>query len=302
MTGTVLAISQLAFGDGNNGQWKSLGFNIDGQTWVQGDANHCQPNSGANPATVFPNGNGGIDNSFGHNLLPILVSLDPNLVTDANSDLSSGVFTTMLKMLCLPPTGDVSGMTTKLFGGTNLGATPKWDGTDVWPVDPGLLTNPADPSSSSIVFPDSSVTGTTFDTGKNQTFVLRIPLHVNGQIVWMKLTLYAAEATATLSADRRSATLGVLGGVVNTEDLVAEIEKVSYALGFCSSSVYPTLLQTVRQASDIMADGTQDPTKTCNGISVGLGFQMQEVQLGNVGPAFPDEPSCASGASDAGPG
>ena len=38
----------------------------------------------------------------------------------------------------------------------------------------------------------------------------------------------------------------------------------------------------IRQASDIMVDGTQDPAKTCNGISIGLGFEMSELQFGNV--------------------
>jgi hypothetical protein len=314
MTGTVLAFSQLALGNGNNGEWKSLGSNIDGETWtpVDGgtDPNHCLPSSGADPATVFPNGNNGIDNSFGHNLLPLILGIYPTLVSDTNNGLANGTFTAMLKMYCLPPTGDVTGMITKLFGGTQLGITadggtamtPKWDGTDRWPVDPALLTNPMDAESSSIVFPGSSVTGAMFDTGKNQTFVLTLPLNVNGQTSSLKLTLYAAEATATLSADRRSATGGVLGGVVDTEELVAELQKLGYQLNLCNQSFWPTFIAMIRQASDIMADGTQDPTKTCNGISVGLGFQLREVQLGPVGTSIPGGPSCASGAADAGPG
>ena len=37
------------------------------------------------------------------------------------------------------------------------------------------------------------------------------------------------------------------------------------------------------QASDIMQDGTQDPTKTCDGISIGIGFEARVVQLGAAG-------------------
>jgi hypothetical protein len=40
----------------------------------------------------------------------------------------------------------------------------------------------------------------------------------------------------------------------------------------------------VRRASDILSDGTQDPTKECDGISIGVQFEMKEVQLGPVGP------------------
>jgi hypothetical protein len=34
------------------------------------------------------------------------------------------------------------------------------------------------------------------------------------------------------------------------------------------------------QASDILSDGTQDPTQTGDGISIGLGFNATVVQLG----------------------
>ena len=46
----------------------------------------------------------------------------------------------------------------------------------------------------------------------------------------------------------------------------------------------------IRQASDIMADGTQDPNSVCNGISVGLGFNMLFAGLGDIAPPAPDPP------------
>jgi len=36
--------------------------------------------------------------------------------------------------------------------------------------------------------------------------------------------------------------------------------------------------------SDIMTDGSQDPTKECDGISFGIQLEMKEVQIGEVGP------------------
>ncbi len=41
-----------------------------------------------------------------------------------------------------------------------------------------------------------------------------------------------------------------------------------------------------------MSDGTQDPTKTCDGISIGLGFEMTLAQRGGVGPAKPTQMAC----------
>jgi hypothetical protein len=282
--GTVLAASALTFGEGNSGQWKKFGFDLDGQTTTGTSKDVCKPNSGGSPGTAYPDGDNGIDNSFGKNLLPQILSLYPTWVSDINYSLTHGLFTVLLKLDCLPPTGDVPVMTTKLFGGTTLGMSPKFDGTDKWPVAPELLSNSMDPESSTILFNKCTVMGSAFDTGKNETFILSVPVTTMTKSTTIKLTLYAAQTQMTLAADRKSATLGMIGGVLNTEEFVAEVKKVGDLLGLCGTGLFDGLLTQIRQASDILADGTQDPNKTCDGISMGLGFEMKEVQLGVVGP------------------
>jgi hypothetical protein len=290
--GTVLAGTKLVFGEGNSGQWKKVGVNIDGLTSTAASKDVCKPNAGASTLTPYPDGDDGIDNSFGKNLLPQIISLYPNWVGDINNGIKNGIFTVLLKMECLPPKGDVPVLTTKLFGGTTLGAMPKFDGTDTWPVAPELLSNLMDPESSTIVFKKSSVTGTTFDSGKNETFILTVPVMTQSKSTSIKLTLYGAQTTMTLADDRKSATNGMISGVLNTEEFVAEIKKVGALLGLCDSTLFTNLVTQVRQSSDIMADGTQDPNKTCDGISMGLGFEMKEVKLGDVGKATPVGMSC----------
>ncbi len=266
-----------------------MGFNVDGLVSTAVSADVCQTNSGGSAATAYPDGNNGIDNSFGRNVLPLMLSLFPSWVTDANVGLQNGSYNMLLKSYCLPPTGDVPVLTTKLFEGTALGAIPQFDGTDTWPVSPALLSNPTDPESSTITFDMSSVTGTTFDSGKHQTVVLVLPFVSSTRI---RLTLHAAQVTMTLAADRKSATGGILGGVLDTEELITEVKNIGYSLGLCDSPLFANLLTSIRQASDIVADGSQDPTKTCNGISIGFGFEMREVKLGAVGLAAPVAMSC----------
>ncbi len=290
--GPVFAGTKLSFGDGNSGQWKKVGFNLDGLVSTALSQDVCKPNAGAFGITPYPDGDEGIDNSFGKNLLPQIIGLYPTWVTDINNGIQDGIFNLLLKMECLPPMGDVPEFTTKLFGGTKLGTMPKFDGTDKWPVSPELLSNPMDPESSTILFKKSSVMGTAFDSGKNDTFILTVPVSTPTKTTSIKLTLYAAHMTMTLGADRKSATSGRIGGVLNTEEFVAEMKKVGSLLGLCGGAVFTGLLTQVRQASDIMADGSQDPNKTCDGISMGLGFEMTEVQLGDVGPAAPVGMAC----------
>jgi len=290
--GTVLAVSELGFGQGDAGEWKKFGFNIDGLLSTAASKDVCKPSSGAEPSTPYPDGDGGIDNSFGKNLLPVILSLYPTWEPDINIGIQEGVFTSLLKLECLPPTGDVAVLNTRLYGATTLDYTPKFDGTDKWPVAPELLSDLMDPLSSTVVFDHSSVKGATFDSGKNNTFILTVPLKQNNQTTSLKLTLHSARITMTLADDRLSATEGRIGGVLKTEELVAEVKKVGVVLNLCDTLVFDDILTTVRQASDIMVDGSQDPEQTCDGISLGLAFKMMPAQIGEVGPPAPVGTAC----------
>ncbi|MBK8252222.1 MAG: hypothetical protein IPK82_06085 [Polyangiaceae bacterium] len=290
--GVVLAVTSLSFGEGDSGQWKSVGYNLDGLETTAVSKDVCQPNSGAATSTPYPDGDMGIDNSFGKNLVPLILSLYPTWVDDVNNGIQKGIFTSLLKLDCVPPTGDVPSFTSRLYGATDLGTAPKFDGTDQWPVAPELLSDPNDPFSSTVIFAGSSIKDNLYDSGPNQTYILTVPLKTQTQTTSIKLTLYAARTTMTLAEDRKSATSGTIGGVVNTEDVVAEVKKIGALLDLCDTAILDSMLSQVRQASDIMADGTQDPNQTCDGISIGLKFEMKEAQIGSVGPASPVGDSC----------
>lgn len=289
--GVTLALTSVDFGNGPGGEWKAVGANIDGLVSDEMSSDVCLPNSGGDPAVAYPDGNDGIDNSFGKNLLPLLQALSPNWETGVEMSLAEGRFNAMLKMYCLPDTGNAA-IISKVFNGTDLGAIPQYDGTDEWPVAPEILDNPVDPESSSLVFENSTVVGSTFDSGTGETFVLTVPITFNDQSALLKLTLYGAQVTMELSDDRRSATSGVIAGVLNTEEVIDQVKKIAFIEGLCEEATYQQILTAVRRASDILADGSQDPTMTCDGISFGLRFEMSEVQLGGVGPFAPVGMSC----------
>jgi hypothetical protein len=290
-TDTVLAIRLLQWGEGSSGEWRGYGFDLDGLSSTASSTDVCRPNSGGSTSAAYPDGNAGIDNSFGKNVLPTILSIDPTFTSDAQNSLDHGDFTTLLELLCLPPTGDVPVLGARLFDASPRDTVPLWDGTDVWSVDPWLLSDPTDSASTTLLFPASSVTGATFDAGTRGTFVLSVPIRSATGSTFMRLTFHAARVTMTLSGDRTSATSGRLGGVLDTEELVAEVEKVGAILGVCGSSLLDSLLTSIRQASDILADGTQDPSRTCDGISIGLAFEMAPAQRGDVGP-MRSAPTC----------
>ncbi len=78
-----------------------------------------------------------------------------------------------------------------------------------------------------------------------------------------RIPIRHARVTMTLSADGQYATNGVIAGVASTEDLVAGIEKVA-------------------GRTDILVDGSQDPTKQCDAVSIGIGFDAVKVTAAGV--------------------
>lgn len=289
--GTTFALTMLNFGEGMSGEWKSIGQNIDGLVSDETSTDVCQPNSGATPDFAYPDGDNGIDNSFGRSLVPLILTLVPSWGVSVNQYLDTGYFNAMVKIYCLPPTGNAV-LLSKVFAGTDLGMTPLYDGTDKWPVAPEILSDPMDPESSTLIFENSTVNGSTYDSGKQETFVLVIPIDFSGDTTLLKLTLHSAQLVMTLSDDRKSATGGVLSGVLNTEEVIDQMRKVGYIAGVCNDASFQGALDYIRRSSDIMADGTQDPTMTCDGISFGVAFDMSEVQIGDVGPASPPGMVC----------
>jgi hypothetical protein len=307
--GSTQAVNELFLGDTKrdgtpdptNG-WKTLGYNLDGLKSLKTSTNLCKPRAGGSAAAVYPDGTEAIDNSFGKNILPIILGLASDLSTTANESIQKGEFTLMLDLSKLGR--DCTGASAKLFAGTQLvdsmgmEIVPKFDGTDEWPVSPDLLNNPMDPTSSKIVFPQAYVAGNTWVSGTKGTVSLQ--LSISGFTV--SLDIQNAYVTLDLADGNASGTNGTIAGVLDTEQLVSQIGKVAAAFdtSFCDpeSPTLVSILNQLRQASDIMKDGTQDPSKECDGISIGLGFDASAVTLSAVGAlAEPPEDECGGGGT-----
>lgn len=295
---TVFAVSKLYLGDTNrdgspnqaNG-WKQYGFNLDGKVSTKDSTDLCKPAAGGSPSSVYPDGDNGIDNSFGKNILPIILGLASDASAEVNAGIAEGDFTIMLAMEALGADADYNPIVTRLYGGKDLGHPPKWDGTDAWPVIPELLSNPQDIKSSKIVFPQSYLRENLWVSGS------KAPLTLNLTVAdfTLSLTIGSALLAVKLDPDHKGGREGTIAGVLETEVLISEIKKVAGAFSkdLCSGSTIESIANQLRQASDILKDGTQDPNKTCDGISIGLGFDVEQVVLGPIAePAQPGGNPC----------
>jgi hypothetical protein len=284
-------VDTFDFGEVN---WSKLGFNLDGLVSTAASKDLCIPASGGDPNMVYPDGDNGIDNAFGKSIVPLLgkVMMGGTLSSSSNDSVANGEFSMLLDFVKLTAAADQPSVVTRLYGGTDLGEPPSFNGKDCWPVAPELLTSPTDITSSTVVFKNSALAAQSWTSGTGTTVKLSIPITVEQlkKTVSISLTLNKAQMALTFAADHKSATGGVLGGVLDTEEFIKEIKKAVFSLlgnlG-CSVIMSNNVEASIRQASDIMNNGTQDKLATCNGISIGFGFTMKEVQLGGVGPAAP---------------
>ncbi len=293
----VFAISELFLGDTDRSSvvsdqaWKLYGYDIDGKDSTETSSDLCSPYSTTDPNIPYPDGNYGIDNSFGKNVLPVLSEnittlLDAtNLTSVVNESIQSGSFTLIFKVDKLGSESSYNPLSSEFYSGAKMDTAPKWDGTDSWPIGSNSLSDPTDIESAKVQFSDAYLTENTYVTGTPTH--LDLSLDLGG--ISFAIPIEQTVITVVLNQDRSQGTLGMISGVIPTEDLISELTQAIHIAtvnqGFsCSSSesMIASLSETIRSASDIMDNGTQVVGTTCNGISIGLGFNAKSIQLGTI--------------------
>lgn len=290
--GLVFAVNELFLGDRtftkvkSPNAWMDFGFNLDGLNTTNDFSMHCKPYNGGSTAS-FQDGTNGRDNSFGRNIRPVLEPLLPDSIDNmANQAISSGSFTEIFTFEKLGMMPDMDPLVARMYGGADMGYPPKWDGKDCWPIFSESLIDPKDATTAKVVFPVGKLTNDQFDSNGNTNVVL--PINILGQTVSLKV--YHVRITFQFSKPHDGAALGQLGGFVKTEEFVQTLKQAAGTVKMSNCGLFDlAIANQIRQASDILDDGTQDPAKTCNAISVGIGFTMLPLTYGKIAP--PTQPA-----------
>jgi len=277
--------------DQTNG-WKNYGYDVDGDLSTATSTNLCKPRDGAAPKNVYPDGPNGLDNAFGRNILPIMLSIASDTSSKVNAALEAGDYTLLFDIDKLGASATYNPLVARFYDGAQLvdaggmPIMPKFDGTDTWPVNPKSLSNPMDISTAKQTFPAAYLTDNTFVTGTLGD--IEVPLKSSG-FTW-PLHVHHAVVSFQLDAAHKHAAQGILSGVLNTEELTTEMKKIagSFDPSLCSGATIDSIIAQITQASDILSDGSQDPTKDCDGITIGLGMDLEIVKIGTI--ADPEPP------------
>ncbi len=126
--------------------------------------------------------------------------------------------------------------------------------------------------------------------------------NVESDTDWHLLKIHHAIVTMDLAPDRSGATNGTIGGVLDPGEIQEELRRYLTNLAATAGLVPkvctdPGVMQAaddLRGGCDVALNGTDDTTKPCDGITIGLGFNATQARLGSVGApiAYPDE--CAT--------
>jgi hypothetical protein len=315
-TGTLtFAVSNYSFGDTDrdgtldhaNG-WKQLGFDLDGILSGPSTPGLCMPAAGG-PDAVHTDGCNGIDNAFGSEIVrTVFLSLSGAPSGHASDGIAQGDYTVLISVDALGGGTDESSLTARLYTAAGLSHPPVNDGTDAWPVRPESLSNPTNLASAKLETSTAYVVSNTFVAQFHGALPLEISMSGLGILREFHLDIRNPIVVMELDPQRRSATNGTIAGVLDLGALVSEFRQWagSFDPSLCTGPTIDAILTQIEQAADILIDSTQDPTKTCNGISIGLGFNATRAQLGAIAPPevipTPCGPDGGASTGDAGEG
>ncbi len=239
----TFAVRSFDLGGGSPDAWKQLGLDIDGASTTAASTGLCKLAPGASPR-VHEDGADGIDNSFGANLVPLLsVVFGSEVFVRLNASLATGYGSDLLQIGGLEAGGDAT-------------------------VDAALQAAP---------FPRAWIAGSTFATAPSTPEVRLVlgstSLQAGAPSAALALPVTHVQIVAPLADDAWTVQGGVLSGILPAADTVKAVDAFMQAIDpDVSADVLRAAEQQVLQSADILVDGTQDPARACDGISIGLGF------------------------------
>jgi hypothetical protein len=292
-SGGTFAIHTLYLGDSDrNGvqsstAWEAYGQNIDGKATTAASTDVCTLYPGA-AREAQVDGMNGIDNSFGENIVPILITIaGSNYASEINAAIDGGQLGTQIFGL-----GAFGGATSPYSGelkADSLSTPPTWSGSDVWPIDSSSVNGSV--ASPIVTFLQSTLTGDVWTSGPTGA------ASANFAFVFPAATIPVGdlEVTMTVAPDGSSATNGTISGVMNTAQFIAAFEAVAgdISTSLCSGTAVQSIATQLEQASDILSDGSNQAGVACDAISLGLGFDAIAAKLGAVVTPTPPANPCS---------
>jgi hypothetical protein len=255
----------------------------------------CTLAAGASKS-VQVDGNGGIDNSWGANIMPILVTLNSAFSQNVNAAIETGGPT---QLFYVAGFDDSAGNTTTAAGLSGVWletmqfSNPTWNTSTHWPIAPedingcyfgsGCMRGTDLIQQAESRFPQAFQLAGMFagriSTGASTFLRLQIPL------VGQPLELSIDHAVVTFAPQAPGAvTNGTIAGALGPGALMMVLQMVAghISTSLCSNSAFVSVASQIEQTADIMDTDsavTNGAGTACNAISIGIGFDATEIAV-----------------------
>lgn len=258
--------------------WKDFGEDIDGLVTDEKSSNVCM-RAGGSPSSVQADGNGGIDNSFGANILPIIQNAGS--VLDPSSQYTAAIATGQAHSMLFDLHVNGQGASFVFDVAAPLGKPAMFDASEIWrPSAYTMSSGAATANDFQPTFVPDGSGGFTFTSGRSKQRVLLL-VHVGGGLA-MPIPIDRLQVKMQVKPGTLAGSVGVLSGVIPTEVFIDMFRQLAGGISksLCGGS-FDGIAQQIRQTQDILLDGTNAPGVPCNGISFGMGFEPSTVQIGS---------------------
>lgn len=288
--------------------WRTIGFDRDGLCTLPGTMpeHECIPPE--DTASIEVDGDNGIDNSFGHNIWPILQAAEPTLEMVAVSAQEDGTGNIIVKVLgwngerndprvtvhvstsvdAAPRTGDtppevmLDGGDVVVVGSGEMLPPPMWEDDWFWVRSDAYLMNDLD---------EPKVQDTNAYVANNTivfTLTDRTPIYFQGVEQSLQVLVTNAVVAATITNGGEELQPVEVSGRWSRLDILSTAEQ----LGVCPGTAQYIIIQNALARSlDIRSMvGSGGPGVECDALSIGITFHGYRATIADTidSPTFPD--------------
>lgn len=274
----------------SEGAWATYGYDLDETCTSERDSienlGTCLRPAGA-PQESLIDGERCRDNNFERYVSILLRTSLPTAETTLNGLVGLGSPTWILKIDDVDMTADdpyAPGVLYRTGDDRMRMPAPAWDGNDARTMQP-----------ISVEFPRGYITNGTWVSGEPTNFDVVVPVTA---IASFTMKLAPGAFTLELNAERTSGQHGLLIGAVRASEVEALLKPIADFAGVCpGTAIYNNMLNSAMKMPDVVigAPKLQDLSRTCDGISSAIGFEVIPIKpiTENVPLIPPRNPKCA---------
>lgn len=303
-----LGLTRKADGQPDANAWKDYGYDLDSRSTTTTDSktsvNSCKRREGS-PTNVLQDGNQGRDNNFGQHVMSVIKSLKADAEDAVTAAVKDGSFTLLMKIENFT-TGDNANSPASVYVANDfkdkMGTPTFAAGETGWKIVDASLTDGKTIGTPKLTFPTGYIANGYWVSGDFGTGRINLNISLSGADISLPID------SGVISFKVADGTDGTIAGAMNIKALEEALSPVAKRFGICpGNATYEQVISTLTQSADLVsgAPGLQDTTKTCDAISIALGFTAKPIGDHSAAPikvstTMPGGDECVEGGETGG--